>query len=381
MYNLKTFSYFLLTAFILSLPISLISQNYFTGELFESYQWDVSKLNDLDFELESDIIMQRRLLSKKEDKKGKLVKIEGKFYDEVVIKKNSKVTVKKIKNDMLYIIFDKNEDNHLVFGPNPDDNENYGVYVQELKGEKGVIEFHNQTYRILNGSHIIMGKIKKKKLPPPRTSSGSKSQWLGNGSGLIIDEKGYVVTNFHVVEDADEIVVQINDNDYSAKKVFEDSSNDLALLKITDSKFKSMGELQYTVSSSLSEIGMDVFTLGYPMALSSMGQKIKFTEGSISSITGYQDDPRTYQTSVPVQPGNSGGPLFDTDGNLIGIMNAKIIHESVDNVSYAIKISYLKNLVESSGENIDFPQKDVSGKDIKDLIKIVDNYVVLIKVQ
>jgi S1-C subfamily serine protease len=75
-----------------------------------------------------------------------------------------------------------------------------------------------------------------------------------------------------------------------------------------------------------------------------MGDEIKLTNGIVSSRTGFQGDITSYQISAPVQPGNSGGPLFDSQGNLIGIINAK--HGGAENASYAIKASYLTNLVD-----------------------------------
>ena len=84
------------------------------------------------------------------------------------------------------------------------------------------------------------------------------------------------------------------------------------------------------------------------MALSLMGTEIKFTDGKISSKTGMQGDITSYQISVPIQPGNSGGPLFDYDGNLIGITTSTINrkYDMTENVNYAVKTSYLKNLID-----------------------------------
>lgn len=84
--------------------------------------------------------------------------------------------------------------------------------------------------------------------------------------------------------------------------------------------------------------------LGYPLT-STMGEEIKYTTGVISSRTGYEGNLSQYQISAPVQPGNSGGPLFDDKGNVIGIVSAK--HRGAENVSYAVKSSYIWNLVES----------------------------------
>ena len=116
------------------------------------------------------------------------------------------------------------------------------------------------------------------------------------------------------------------------------------------------------------------------MALTVMGEEVKFTDGKISSKTGFQGDITTYQISVPVQPGNSGGPLFDYDGNIIGVVNAKIME--ADNVSYAIKLTYLKNLIDVIPDKLILPNDiTISQKTLTEKIKILSNYVVLIKIR
>ena len=75
-----------------------------------------------------------------------------------------------------------------------------------------------------------------------------------------------------------------------------------------------------------------------------MGDEVKLTNGIISSKSGFQGDVTSYQITAPVQQGNSGGPLFDSKGNIIGIINAK--HAGAENASYAIKASYLMNLID-----------------------------------
>ena len=89
-------------------------------------------------------------------------------------------------------------------------------------------------------------------------------------------------------------------------------------------------------------VGENVFAMGYPRP-GLQGEEVKVTDGIISSKTGFQNDNKTYQISAPIQPGNSGGPLFDNSGNLIGLTNSGI--PSGDNVGYAIKISNLNNLL------------------------------------
>ncbi|QQR95740.1 MAG: trypsin-like peptidase domain-containing protein [Bacteroidota bacterium] len=110
---------------------------------------------------------------------------------------------------------------------------------------------------------------------------------------------------------------------------------------------------------------------------SSMGEEIKLTNGIISSKTGFKGDISSYQVSAPVQPGNSGGPLFDKNGNLIGIVSAK--HSLAENASYAVKVSYLKSLIELLPQSINQSTLNtLSGKGLTEQVKIASNYTYLI---
>lgn len=215
-------------------------------------------------------------------------------------------------------------------------------------------------------------------------NSSISSEWAGNGSGFFIDKNGYIATNYHVIDGASEIEVDVVKDDqkqsFKAKVISSDKQNDLAIIKIDDEKFKPFLKVPYLFKTTISDVGSNVFALGYPMALTGMGDEVKFTDGKISSKTGYQGDITTYQVSVPVQPGNSGGPLFNYDGNIIGIINAKIME--ADNVSYAIKVTYLNNLIDVIPDKLSTPNDiAISQKTLTEKIKILSNYVVLIKIK
>ena len=135
---------------------------------------------------------------------------------------------------------------------------------------------------------------------------------------------------------------------------------------------------RYLMLSRTKDVGTSVFTMGYPYA-SFMGDEVKVTDGIISSKTGFDGDIVTYQISAPIQPGNSGGPLFDKKGNLIGITNAGIT--AAQNVGYAIKSSYLCNLIDSAPVSIDINETtSVANLDLVEQIKILSKYVVYIKI-
>ena len=209
------------------------------------------------------------------------------------------------------------------------------------------------------------------------TNPSQNQEWSGSGFAL---KDGYIVTNYHVIEGAKSIQIQGIKGDftikYNAEVIATDKFNDLALLKVSDSIFAGFGTIPYNVKTSVSDVGEDIFVLGYPLT-STMGDEIKLTTGVISSKTGFQGDVSLYQISAPIQPGNSGGPLFDNKGNLVGIVNAK--HTGAENVGYAIKTSYLRNLIESSiSTNILPTNPQTATLSLPEKVKKLKNFVFMI---
>lgn len=206
--------------------------------------------------------------------------------------------------------------------------------------------------------------------------------YMASGSGFFIDSQGFIATNYHVIDGAKGIDVFITFEGetlvYSAIPIAVDKINDLAIIKIKDSRFKPLSVIPYSLGSGTKDVGSSVFAMGYP-ELSYLGNEIKVTDGIISSNSGYQGDITTYQISAPIQPGNSGGPLFDKNGYVIGITNAGV--SSLQNVGYAIKTSYLYNLIEACPQSINLPKNNsLSGLSLPSLIKKISPYVVIIKV-
>lgn len=213
---------------------------------------------------------------------------------------------------------------------------------------------------------------------PTNSETIQPSAW--SGSGIEI-EKGHIITNNHVIDGAKNIIVQrvVNNREerFIAEVVATDKINDLAIIKITDTKYYKYQQIPYSVKFSTSEVGESCYALGYPM-ISTMGTEIKLTTGVISSRSGYQGDVSTYQVSVPVQPGNSGGPLFNYKGELIGIVNAK--HNNAENVSYAIKTAYVRNLIESFTNDDLFPKNNsITNKDLPNQVKSLKPFVYMIQ--
>ena len=211
-------------------------------------------------------------------------------------------------------------------------------------------------------------------------------EWAGNGSGIIISKSGHIITNHHVIEDADDIEVEfILDGEvqkFNAEIIQSDKVNDLAVIKILDVNFDGVDEPPYNFKTRSSDVGTKVYAFGYPMALSIMGKEMKVTDGIISSKTGYKSDITKYQITAPIQGGNSGGPLFDDKGNLIGINTAKLNVEIADNVGYSVKTSYVLNLIDILPKSIDLPSnKKLVSLPLTEQIKEISKYVVLVKVK
>lgn len=165
------------------------------------------------------------------------------------------------------------------------------------------------------------------------------------GTGFLIDSKGYLVTNFHVVDGADSVFVQSNNgNTYKTSVVYRNKSYDLAILKIKDSSFRSTGPLPYSFRRIRPQLGEQVYTLGFPR------DEIVYNEGYMSSATGYKGDTINYQLSIPVNPGNSGGPVLDNQGDVVGIISGR--QTQVDGVAFAIRSSYLLKVLEDPLDSI-----------------------------
>lgn len=205
------------------------------------------------------------------------------------------------------------------------------------------------------------------------TEETQPKEWTGTGFALT---NNYIATNNHVVDGAKTINIQGINGDfnhkYNAEVIATDKVNDLAIIKVNGVNIQS-SSIPYSVKTGTSEVGEEVFVLGYPLT-STMGEEIKLTTGVVSSKTGFQGDVSIYQISAPIQPGNSGGPLFDSKGNVIGVVSAK--HKGAENVGYAIKTSYLKNLMESAVSTNILPQTNkMAGQNLSGKVKMAQNYV------
>lgn len=162
------------------------------------------------------------------------------------------------------------------------------------------------------------------------------------GTGFLISSDGYAATSYHVVREADSIYLENEKfGRIKAMLVYSDAASDIAILKIVDKKFQF--QIPFAIAKTDASIGEDVYTLGFPK------DDIVFGEGSVSSSTGFKGDMQMYQIAVPVNPGNSGGPLINDRGELVGIISGTQTETS--GTAFAVKSFALTELIENSNQD------------------------------
>jgi serine protease Do len=214
------------------------------------------------------------------------------------------------------------------------------LITQSLKKEQtaNYKELRRNVEQIKRSQKLMMDDIADQKVvptPPPANYAGTS---------FLISPNGYLTTSHHVVREADSIFVGNEEfGNLKAKVVYQDREHDIAILKISDFNLEKT-ILPYAISKKESSLAEDVFTLGYPK------EDVVFGAGSISAITGYNGNPIAYQISVPVNPGNSGGPLFNNRGDLVGIISGQQTQSS--GTAFAIKSTVLLESIELAPDSV-----------------------------
>ncbi|RXK58365.1 serine protease [Lacibacter luteus] len=201
----------------------------------------------------------------------------------------------------------------------------------------------------------------------------------GIGSAFLVDGKGYLVTNAHVVKNAKGAFVSNNKGaEFKAQIVKIDEERDIAILKIEDKDYKATATLPYSIRKSSTAIAEPIFTLGYPR------NEIVYGEGYLSAKTGFNGDTLSCQIAVAANPGNSGGPVFNRFGEVIGILSTK--ETKADGVVFAIQSKYIidaVNELKKADSTVDLKltsKSSLKGMDRTQQANKVLEYVYMVKV-
>jgi S1-C subfamily serine protease len=171
------------------------------------------------------------------------------------------------------------------------------------------------------------------------------------GTAFLIDGKGYLVTNAHVLNGSGAIVTDKDGREYNSVILSVDHKADLAILKIDDKDFTPVKNLPYTIRRSQPDLGEELFTLGYPR------DEIVYNMGYLSAKTGYKGDTSSCQLSLTANPGNSGAPVFNKNGEIVGIITTK--QTQAEDVVFALKSNNIFRMIDS------LKTSDTSFKDLK----------------
>jgi serine protease Do len=242
------------------------------------------------------------------------------------------------------------------------------------KFEKAEIKASNltQAVRTLEDKVNEIDGKKEEEVPVINYTTG--------GTGFLIDTKGYLVTNAHVVKAARNVAVQIpGGKEFKAEIVYTDETRDIAILKIKDNKFKSPGAIPYSISKSSAELAAPIFTLGYP------GNKVVYGEGYLSSKTGYDNDTISCQLTMTADKGNSGSPILNKNGEVIGVVNGR--QTNANAFVFATHSKYIYSAIEelkkrdTTYNRIKIPAvSNIKNTDREEQVKKLGEYVYVVKV-
>lgn len=227
------------------------------------------------------------------------------------------------------------------------------------------------------------GRLRPQGVPTP---SGAKKAVVeekegaekeASGTGFAICNGEYVLTAFHVIRDANAAAITVEfagGKPIPATVSKRSFLNDVALLKLEKpaSNYLTFADLYAT------KLGQQVYTLGYPAA-AILGKAIKYNDGTITSLSGLLDETSWVQVSVPTQPGNSGGPLLDTSGNIVGMINSKAATEPFkqlvgtipENVTWAVKAVHIVPILPAQCMPAMSPNTPASAKSIEEAERAV----------
>ena len=200
-----------------------------------------------------------------------------------------------------------------------------------------------------------------------------------DGSGFLIDTKGYLLTNAHVLRGLSRVVVvNRKGQQFNATIVSMDDAKDLALLKINDEDFIAPAAIPYSFKRNSADLGENIYTLGYPT------NEITYNEGYLSARRGLHGDTLSYQMSVAANPGNSGGPVLNNNGEVIGVLSTR--QTQAIGVVFAVKTKGIQSFIEeikkadtSLGRIKLSSASSLRGKDRTQQVKQLEDYVYQVK--
>ncbi len=249
------------------------------------------------------------------------------------------------------------------------------TYFTPVPNKKEIVQLNRKIDQVMHNVRVQgnqLNNVLQTKVPVNEVATNG-------GTGFLIDGKGYLMTNAHVVTGSSTILLQNNKGqEFKAKIVHLDNVKDLAILKIDDEDYKPVTTLPYSIRKSSADLGEQVFTLGYPR------DEIVYNEGYMSAKTGFHGDTISCQIAVSANPGNSGGPVFNRNGEVIGILSTAQI--KAQGVVFAIKSKNVYQTIDDLKKEDTAYQKikaptvsNIKGMDRVQQVKQIEDCVYMVK--
>jgi len=201
----------------------------------------------------------------------------------------------------------------LIFSPSPK--------------QSDLLELGKKLNNLENKTNALNSEINKNN---PRIRI-PENGFVSSGTAFLLDTKGYLITSAHVLQGNKAIVFDNKGQEYNARIITIDQQKDLALLKIEDSEYKPANLIPYSFKKNDVALGEELYTLGYPRDV------IVYDMGYMSAESGFNNDSTSCQLSINANPGNSGGPVFNKYGEVVGVISTRQIQ--AEGVVFAVKIS------------------------------------------
>ena len=269
----------------------------------------------------------------------------------------------------------------LIYGDNLDDLETEMPELDERKKRDVFRSLEMSDFASIMASDIE--KIKKVKVSKIIDDENKKKKFLdnnnkdneivpvGSGTGFFVNNNGHIVTNFHVIEGCRETNIQYLGKTYSSNTLAIDRTNDLAILssKIKPKQF-------YKIASKDVELLEEIFVAGYPLG-KYVSSSIKVTSGRVSSLAGFGDNFSNFQIDAALNHGNSGGPIINQYGNVVGVAVSTLDKKEVESFNFGIKSSTLNIFAKSN--NFNFDQPNLRKLETSELGKLITNSTVYLE--
>jgi S1-C subfamily serine protease len=207
-------------------------------------------------------------------------------------------------------------------------------------------------------------KEKKKKEPKKQTPDDNKIVAAASGTGFFVSKSGHIISNHHVIEGCDTTKLTFKGKEVVADVLAVDKMNDLAILKAN-----LIPNQVYSVATEDAGLLEDIIIAGYPLG-KKVSAAIKTSKGSVTALAGYGDNYSEFQTDAALNQGNSGGPIMNQKGNVIGVAVANYGKKAgVESFNFGIKSSTLKTFASANGLTFLPPNnRELSNKDLGKLI-------------